>query len=126
MEEENMTLFRSKHYKSKRKSPRKKEIEKVLTLIRKINNIKYHNCCFFCGRIDGIPHSNCHVFSVGSAPGMELTIENIVPACWSSDFRYKKCHNLWEKRDEKYRPIFEQKLRDTFGADYFEKLYLMK
>lgn len=111
----------------RRKSPRKKIIDKTLAIIRKLKKIEYKDKCFFCGKHQSqlrFKLSNFHILSVGAHPRTELLYENIVLACWAPYYYSKQCHNLWEKRDEKARPIMEEKLRAVFGSDFKDKLLI--
>ena len=106
------------------KSPRKKIIDKVKTLMRQILKLRDGDRCFFCGKPGShfkYPLSLFHILSVGSYPRLECEIENTVLACWG-DFPFKCCHNLWEDRVEPHKSWMEEKLLVIKGANYKDAL----
>ena len=111
------------------KSPRKKIIDKTKAEIKKILYIKQGRFCFFCGKSEShfkYPLSIFHILPVGSHPRLELTIENIVLACWAKEYFIKCCHNVWEDRVEPFRSKMEEQLKQKFGKDYKDKLLLIE
>jgi hypothetical protein len=113
----------------KRISPRKRKIKEALAMIRQIKKHNYGDKCFFCGRPGSdfkYPLSNCHILPVGSHPRLELCFENIVLACWSKEYYYKTCHNLWERREQPYRNVMERQLMRAKGKDYKQNLLLQE
>lgn len=110
------------------KSPRKKIIDKVKAEMKRILRLQYGNRCFFCDKPNSYFRydlSLFHILPVGSHPRLECVIENTLLACWSKEYYYKTCHNVWEQRQQPYRDRMEEQLLSYFGKDYKDNLLIV-